>query len=94
MSCADFFKHGLGFGRARLAGLRHPEGVDLGVVVEVFAFGLEVLECCVASVIRIGRVAQADHEVSAAGSKGVGSVRDEDKAGHLLLVSNSAHVGA
>ena len=74
--------------------LRHPEDVDLTVIVTVFQFSGQELGCGVRQEVVVSRVGEPLREFGATGGKGVRDVLDEDEAQHKVLVFGSVHIGA
>ena len=73
---------------------RHPEDIDLAVVVAVLQLSDEQFGVAVMQEIVVGRISKAPGQFGAAGGEGVGNVFDENQAEHEVLVFGSIHVGA
>ncbi|MCY1296253.1 hypothetical protein D9M70_456280 [compost metagenome] len=91
---ADIHLLGGGANRLPACRFRHPEHVDLTVVVAVFQLGIERLRVVVAKVVVIVLVGQLAFQLDAAAGEAVGNVLEEDQPKHNVLVLGGIHIGA
>jgi len=75
-------------------GFRHPEDIDLPVIVAVFQFSRQRLGVGVMQEVVVGLVGKAPLKFCASGGEGIGNVLDEDEAKDKMLVFGCIHVGA